>query len=210
MGGILVTIEGTEGAGKSAAINFSKKLLADTLVPVVWTREPGGTKLGEMVRQLLLASDFTEPMTLEAELLLFFAARAQHLAEVIKPALAAGKIVVCDRFTDSTYAYQGFARGGNTRLIEQLEKAVQGDLKPNFTLLLKVPAEVGLARAVKRGKLDRIESERLDFFKRVEAGYDKLVKLDDTKRFRVIDASRPLSAVQEDLKRFWREVLTGG
>lgn len=207
MAGILVTIEGTEGAGKGAAVTFSKEFLAKRKVPVVWTREPGGTQLGERVRQLILTNDFAHPVTLSAELLLFFAARAQHLEEVIKPALAAGKIVVCDRFTDSSYAYQGFARGGDIELIKQLERVVQGDLRPKFTLLLKVPAEVGLARASKRGALDRIESEQIDFFKRVVAGYDQLIKLDRAKRFRIIDADCSLELVHRQLERFWQEVL---
>ena len=154
MSGLFITLEGPEGAGKSTNREYLAELLMQAGIEVVLTREPGGTPLAERIRELLLAPD-SEVMAVDTELLLMFAARAQHLAGVIRPALARGAVVLCDRFTDATYAYQGGGRGLAYERIAILEQFVQGDLRPDLTLVFDLPVEVGLARAAARGKLDR-------------------------------------------------------
>ncbi|MBS4050539.1 MAG: dTMP kinase, partial [Methylomonas sp.] len=160
--GRFITLEGGEGVGKSTNLQFIRHLLAQKQIDVVLTREPGGTELAEKIRQLLLEKH-SESITPQAELLLVFAARAQHVQHVILPALAQGKWVLSDRFTDATYAYQGGGRNMDNRIIAWLESTVQGELRPDLTLLLDAPVETGLLRAQHRGKLDRFESERRDF-----------------------------------------------
>ena len=150
MTGLFITLEGPEGAGKSTNREYLAQRLRDHGLDVVLTREPGGTPLAESIRELLLAPA-DEPMNSDAELLLVFAARAQHLAQVIRPALERGAVVLCDRFTDATYAYQGGGRGLSTQRIEQLESFVQGEMGPDLTLVFDLPVEVGLSRAAARG-----------------------------------------------------------
>lgn len=192
-----ITLEGGEGVGKTTNLEFIEQHLAYRGIEFIRTREPGGTPLGEAVRDLLLGF---QGMHAEAELLLMFAARAQHVREVIRPALEAGRWVVCDRFTDASYAYQGGGRGLDTAAIGFLENWVQEDLRPDLTLLLDAPLEVGLGRAKKRGPADRFESETLAFFERVRAAY-----LGRAERFperiKRVDASRPLPEVQADIAR---------
>ena len=154
MSGLFITLEGPEGAGKSTNRDYLAARLCEQGLDVVLTREPGGTPLAEKVRELLLAPS-DESMAADTELLLVFAARAQHLAQVIRPALARGAVVLCDRFTDATYAYQGGGRGLPVERIATLEQFVQGDLRPDLTLVFDLPVEVGLARAAARGRLDR-------------------------------------------------------
>lgn len=197
MSGRFITVEGIEGVGKSTNLAFVQARLEALGQTVVLTREPGGTELGEAVRGLLL-DHRNDAMGDDTELLLMFAARAQHLAEVIRPAMARGDWVLCDRFTDATYAYQGGGRGVARERIAALEAWVQDGLRPDLTLLLDVPVDVGLARAGKRGALDRFERERTDFFERVRTAYLALAEAEPA-RFRVIDASRPLAAVQGEL-----------
>lgn len=204
--GLFITVEGMEGGGKSTAIDYLDRFLRARGVDLITTREPGGTALGEQIREQLLAVR-ADPVTPLAELLLIFAARAQHIAAVIEPALAAGRWVLCDRFTDATYAYQGGGRGIDAGTIRALEEAVQGDLRPDCTLLLDVDEELGLERARGRGAPDRIELEAIDFFRRVRTCY-----LDRARRgggrYHLIDAGRPLEDVQRRLAGLGAELLS--
>jgi dTMP kinase len=192
-----ITLEGGEGAGKSTSLAFIRDYFAARGLPLVVTREPGGTPLAEQVRELLLQKR-DEAVAPDAELLLMFAARAQHIAGLIRPALARGAYVLCDRFTDATYAYQGGGRGLSVARIAELEALVQGDLRPGLTLLLDLPVEQGLARAGERSEKDRFESEQEAFFERVRACYRARAAAEPG-RFRVIDASRPIPEVQAAL-----------
>ena len=198
MTGQFITVEGIEGVGKTTNIEFIHKWLLAAGKDVVVTREPGGTPLGEAIRGLLLDPQYTG-MDSTCELQLMFAARAEHLARVIRPALEEGQWVLCDRFTDATYAYQGGGRGIDTGIIARLEALVQGGFRPDITLLLDVPVEVGLARASKRGDLDRFEQEKVEFFERVRQAYLDMAR-QYTARYRVIDASQPLEQVQQQLE----------
>ena len=189
-----ITIEGGEGAGKSTAQRFIAERLAERGITSVQTREPGGTPLAEAIRQTLLSVDGEAPVEM-AELLLVFAARAQHLAKVIEPALARGDWVLSDRFTDATYAYQGAARGLSVEVISHLEQLVQSGRQPDKVLILDLPPEIGMARARSRGELDRFERENHDFYERVRAGYlQRAVAMPE--RYSVIDAGQDLEAVQ--------------
>lgn len=192
-----ITLEGGEGAGKSTCLAFIRDFLEQRGLPLVVTREPGGTPLAEEIRQLLLARR-EEQVAPNAELLLMFAARAQHLQQVICPALSRGDWVLCDRFTDATYAYQGYGRHQPMQTIRDLEQLVQDGLQPGLTLLLDLPVQEGLARAAARAEKDRFESEQDAFFERVRQGYRDRAAAEPA-RFRVIDASRPLVGVQEQI-----------
>ncbi len=199
-----ITLEGGEGVGKTTNLALIEQLLRARGLDVVVTREPGGTRLGEQVRALLLATgdgndnDNDSPCPL-AELLLIFAARAQHLETVIEPALARGQWVLSDRFTDATYAYQGAGRGLDVAAIATLERLVQGVRKPDLTVLLDVDPDVGLHRAAARGSLDRFEQESAQFFRRVREGY--LIRARGApEKWCVVDAGQPLDAVQATLK----------
>lgn len=194
MSGLFITLEGPEGAGKSTNRDYLAERLREQGVDVLLTREPGGTPLAEQIRELLLTPS-SETMAADTELLLVFAARAQHLAEVIRPALARGSVVLCDRFTDATYAYQGGGRGLSTARIEQLEAFVQGSLRPDLTLVFDLPIEVGLARAAARGRLDRFEQEGRSFFDAVRKTYLERAAL-APQRYRILDAGRSLVEVQ--------------
>nr|WP_232968053.1 dTMP kinase [Pseudomonas sp. CCOS 191] len=192
---MFITLEGPEGAGKSTNREYLAARLREQGVDVVMTREPGGTPLAERIRELLLAPS-EERMAVDTELLLMFAARAQHLAEVIRPALARGAVVLCDRFTDATYAYQGGGRGLSVERIAILESFVQGELRPDLTLVFDLPVEVGLARAAARGRLDRFEQEGQAFFEAVRQAYLQRAG-QQPQRYRLLDAAQPLSAVQQ-------------
>ncbi|MFJ4397714.1 dTMP kinase [Pseudomonas sp. NPDC089396] len=194
MSGLFITLEGPEGAGKSTNRDYLAARLREHGLDVVLTREPGGTPLAEKVRELLLAPS-DEVMAADTELLLVFAARAQHLAEVIRPALAKGAVVLCDRFTDATYAYQGGGRGLSVARIAALEQFVQGDLRPDLTLVFDLPVEVGLARAAARGRLDRFEQEGQAFFEAVRQAYLQRAQ-GEPQRYNLLDAAQPLDAVQ--------------
>ena len=197
MKGKFISVEGTEGVGKTTNIQCIEEWLEARGIVYIATREPGGTALGEKIRDLLLDND-NSGMAASAELLLMFAARAQHLEEKIIPALDAGTWVLCDRFTDATYAYQGFGRGLNLEHIKQLETLVQGDVHPDFTLILDIDPELGMSRVRARGELDRFESEALEFFDRVRAGYRERAD-DNPPRYCLVDASSPLAVVQEHI-----------
>lgn len=194
--GRFITLEGGEGAGKSTSLEFVRELLAAAGHEVVVTREPGGTPLGERIRELLLHGGEIDA---DSELLLVFAARAEHLARVIRPQLARGAWVLCDRFTDASYAYQGGGRGLPEARIRLLEDWVQQGLTPDRTLLLDVPVAEGLARAGARSAPDRFEREQQAFFERVRASYLARAAREPG-RFRVIDAGQPLPAVQAALR----------
>jgi dTMP kinase len=188
-----------EGAGKTSAMTAIEQRLAEHGIDAVFTREPGGTELGEAIRELLLGpTDRQQSMSSETELLLVFAARAQHLAEVIRPALAAGQWVVCDRFSDATYAYQGFGRGLDREWIATLEQRINGTLQPDLTILLDVDVTAGRQRALSRGTPDRFEAEADAFFERVRTGYATRQR-QAPERFSCIDASRTADAVMADV-----------
>ena len=205
MSGLFITLEGPEGAGKTTNREFLAERLRAAGRETLLTREPGGTPLAERIRELLLAPT-DEPMASDTELLLMFAARAQHLDQVIRPALAAGKVVLCDRFTDATYAYQGGGRGLSEARIAVLEDFVQGTLRPDLTLVFDLPVEVGLARAAARGRLDRFEQEGRAFFEAVRQTYLRRAAL-NPQRYRIIDAGQPLADVQRQLERLLPELL---
>ncbi len=196
--GKFITLEGIEGAGKSSHLAFIEAWLTRAGKRVVRTREPGGTPLGEAIRQILLDHRNTD-MASDTELVLMFAARAQHIAQVIAPALERGDWVLCDRFTDATYAYQGAGRGVAAQRIAVLEDWVQGVLRPDLTLLLDVPVDVGLKRAGERGEKDRFEREQAAFFARVRDGYLQLARQHPA-RYRVVDAARGLADVQSQIQ----------
>lgn len=198
MTGKFITFEGIEGAGKSTAIEMVQEYLLQHGMKVVVTREPGGTKVSEVIRDVVLNRHDLD-IVADTELLLFFAARAQHIAQIIKPALAQGKIILCDRFTDASFAYQCGGRGIPEKHIEVLEQWVQQGLQPNLTILMDLPVEVGLQRAKKRSELDRIEVEQYDFFEKVRAYYLKRAK-NYPERFRVIDAGASLNKIKKELQ----------
>jgi dTMP kinase len=197
MPGLFITVEGIEGVGKTTNLEYLQQLITAAGKELVVTREPGGTPLGEAIRTLLLDPQY-KGMDPDCELQLMFAARAEHLDKVIRPAIETGRWVLCDRFTDATYAYQGGGRGLDTGKIAALEQLVQGDFRPDLTLLLDVPVKVGLARAGNRSAPDRFEQEQVGFFERVRQAYLDMAESHDG-RYRVIDAGRPLVQVQEQI-----------
>jgi dTMP kinase len=193
MKGRLISLEGGEGAGKSTLLAGLRAHFERSGMDVLHTREPGGTPVGEAIRALVL-DPAHRGMAVETELLLMFAARAQLVRETLQPALASGRWVLCDRFTDASYAYQGGGRGIDAARIGELERIATGGLKPDLTLLLDLPVAHGRARASQRSDADRIEVERDDFFERVRATYLARAQAEPG-RFRVIDASQPADAV---------------
>lgn len=198
--GLFITLEGIEGVGKSTQARYLKELLEKTGREIIFTREPGGTDAGEAVREILLHTN-TFHISHLAELLLIFSARAQHLEEVILPAKSQGKIVICDRFTDATYAYQGGGREIDKQQIRVLEALVQQGMKPDMTILLDAPVDIGLQRAKNRSEADRFESETIHFFERVRQEYLQLA-VEEPERIHVIDAARTLEQVQGDIRSF--------
>jgi dTMP kinase len=199
MPGLFITLEGIEGVGKSTCIRYLSRYLEQHGVPFIVTREPGGTPFAEEIRNLLLHHHAAEPIHHDTELLLLFAARAQHISEVILPALAEGKWVLCDRFTDASYAYQGGGRRVDPKRIQILEHWVQEDFRPDVVLLLDAPAKKALHRISRRKQLDRLEREEVAFFRRVRRAY--LTRAEKfPRRYRVIDASKPLSVVKRSLQ----------
>jgi dTMP kinase len=205
MRGRFITIEGGEGAGKSTMMSRVSHWLESAGHRVVNTREPGGTDLAEKLREILLDRNNIS-LSDKAELLLVFAARAQHLDELIRPALARGDCVLCDRFTDATWAYQGGGRGLPRAEIAALESLVHGDLQPDLTLLLDLPVDQGMQRAAERGQADRFEQESMVFFENVRKGYlDRAASAPD--RFVVIDASGVVDSVWSQIESVLRERL---
>jgi len=198
MTGKFITVEGIEGAGKTTCMQVVTEVIENQGITAIHTREPGGTDLGEDLRNLLLGHKHTG-MSDDAELLMMFAARAEHIAQKIQPALDDGQWVLCDRFTDATYAYQGYGRGVSLEKISGLENWVQGKLRPDLTLLMDLPVEVGMERAGKRSAPDRFESEAWDFFERIRQGYLSIAA-EQPSRVKVIDASQDLPDVQAQVR----------
>lgn len=203
--GLFITVEGTEGVGKSTNMGFIAELLDQRGIDYVVTREPGGTPLAEDVRELLLQPR-DEPVAEMTELLLVFAARAQHLHSLIQPALDKGQWVLCDRFTDATFAYQGAGRGLSVATIEKLQDMVQGALRPDCTVLLDAPVAVGMQRANKRSAPDRFESEKEAFFERVRQSYLAQAAA-APQRYRVVDAAADLTQVQSQIRELLEPLL---
>ncbi len=203
--GVFITLEGPEGAGKTTVAQHVAERLRAAGYPVILTREPGGTPVGDQVRQVLLTHHNAD-MTPEAEILLFSASRAQLVRQVIKPALERSTIVVCDRYADSTLAYQGYGRGLNLNVLRHITDFATGGLRPDLTILLDVEPEVGLARRRRASESgaewNRLDNETLNFFQRVRAGYLALAR-EEPSRWRIVDASRPLEDVLEEV---WRIV----
>ena len=202
--GKFITIEGSEGAGKSTNIRHIQDYLNNKNIDFISTREPGGTPIAEKIRDLLLDKTNTS-LCSDAELLLMFAARAQHLNELIIPALESGKWVLSDRFTDASYAYQGGGRGLSWEKIAQLEQFVQGDLRPDATILLDIPVELGMERVRNRGETDRFEQEQLSFFKRIRNAYLTLAK-EHPERFHIIDTQPAIEDVHKQLTQVMDEL----
>jgi dTMP kinase len=195
--GQFITFEGTEGVGKSTQLENAASILKAMDIDVVVTREPGGTPMAESIRELLLTPR-DEPVNDLTELLLMFAARAQHLHTRILPELAAGRWVLCDRFTDATFAYQGGGRGVSADAIATLENLVQGEVRPDHVVLLDAPVETGMARARHRGELDRFEREAVAFFQRIRQTYLERAA-SAPHRYHTVNAARPLEAVSEEV-----------
>ena len=202
-----ITVEGGEGVGKTTQLRLIETRLQALNIPLLVTREPGGTPLGEQLRALLLQKDGLAPTGM-AELLMVFAARAQHVSTVIAPALERGEWVLCDRFTDASFAYQGFGRGISLEVIAQLAEIVHPTTKPDLTILLDVDPEIGLQRARARGELDRFEREAAPFFEAVRAGYLSQVER-ESDRWRVINAGADLENVQRQLDALLNEWIAG-
>jgi dTMP kinase len=202
-----ITFEGGEGVGKSTNIEFCRQLLEQQGLEVIVTREPGGTEIAEIIREELLKKTHNERMSDVAELLLVFAARAQHIEALVKPALERGCWVLCDRFTDSTIAYQGYGRGLPLAMISQLKTIAQLGIEPDKTFLLDAPIGIGMGRAQARGPADRFEVEQLDFFSRVREGFLAIAK-NSPQRVCVINAAQELAKVQVDLTAAVKQLLS--
>jgi dTMP kinase len=205
--GRFITVEGTEGAGKSTCIQHVERWATSRSISMLCTREPGGTPLAEQIREILLETR-TENVDSLAELLLVFAARAQHLNTLIRPNLEAGKWVLSDRFTDATYAYQGSGRGLNIQQISQLEGLVQGSFQPDLTLLLDLPVELGLERARQRSQPDRFELEQEMFFEKVRSGYRERAAAQPD-RIKIVDASKSPEQVSQQVLDILGQWLAG-
>jgi dTMP kinase len=201
--GIFITLEGPEGAGKTTQVKLLSKQLDILAIPHVITRDPGGTPLGKQIRRILLNPE--NPVQPVTELLLYQADRAQHIAEVIKPSLEAGKLVICDRFIDSTMAYQGYGRGLDFALIRQLNQIATGGLTPDLTILFDIESSDGLAR-LHPGGHDRLEREALEFHHKVRKGYLELAQA-EPERWKILDATKPLSVAQAELRRIIGDFL---
>ncbi len=211
MKGVFITFEGIEGSGKSTQIALLAEYVAGQGKAVTLTREPGGTKIGDQIRKILL-DPANRALTPRAELLLYAAARAQHLEELVLPDLEAGKIVLCDRFSDATLAYQGYGRGLDVDMIHALDRAATAGLRPHLTILLDIDAAAGLARARGRNSSRgleseaRFENEEIAFHERVRQGYLVLARA-ETGRIRVIDAARTPEKIQHDVRTIVDDVL---
>ncbi|HEY9730767.1 MAG TPA: dTMP kinase [Drouetiella sp.] len=203
--GTFVTLEGPEGAGKTTQLKQLSKQLDVLGIDHIVTRDPGGTPLGRQIRRILLNPE--NPVNPMSELLLYQADRAQHVGEVIMPALKEGKLVLCDRYTDSTMAYQGYARGIDFEIIEDLNQVATGGLRPELTILFDLESSEGLSR-LHPGGHDRLEREAIEFHHKVREGYHQLVKK-EPQRWKTIDASKPMTTVQSELRKVLSEQLAG-
>ncbi len=203
--GQFITLEGSEGVGKSTSLNFVKSLIEENGYSTLVTREPGGTPLAEDLRATLLENR-EEKIEPDTELLLMFAARCQHVNQVIKPALKAGTWVICDRFVDATYAYQGGGREIPFERIKQIEQWSLQHFKPDLTILLDMPVADGMERALKRGSPDRFETEKMQFFEKIRAAYKQRAQA-DSNRIKVVDAAPEISLVQKQLRALIQSFL---
>ena len=203
--GKFITVEGIEGVGKSSNVEFLREAVEKRGFDVLTSREPGGTPMAERIRDMLIEHG-DEPVPDIAELLLMFASRSLHVNNVIQPALAAGTWVICDRFTDASRAYQGGGRGFPQMDINRLVEWVHGDLRPDLTILLDAPVEIGMSRAGRRGRPDRIEIERVDFFERVRECYLSLAEA-EPERFAVIDASGDIESVRASIESVIDQII---
>ena len=197
--GLFITLEGVEGSGKSTQIRYLAEMLTQTRYPVLQTREPGGTATAEAIRHILLTTSSHEPVTPQAEALLILAARCQHVTHLIRPALRGGTVVLCDRFSDSTFAYQGFGRGLNLEWLRAANEVATGGLTPDLTLVLDLPVSVGLARRrVDRGQQNRLDRETERFHRKVRRGFLALAAEEPT-RMTIVNANRPAQEVRDEL-----------
>ncbi|GAA0399118.1 dTMP kinase [Cocleimonas flava] len=203
--GLFISFEGVEGAGKTTNIEYIAEKIEASGQEILLTREPGGTDLGEAIRELLISKEFPE-MHSTTELLLMFAARAEHLHRKIIPSLEQGRWVLCDRFTDATYAYQGAGRDIDLQNIQTLENLVQGTLRPDYTFLFDIDADIGLARAKNRGETDRFEQQHLDFFNRVRSAYLKMAE-ENPQRYRIVNAQYDLQTVQKQIDTLLGQII---
>ncbi len=206
MDGKLIVFEGVEGCGKTTQLERSRQWLEARHPNVISTREPGGTQLGAGIRQLLLQSE-DEPIHDRTELLLYAADRAQHVEKFLRPQLERGALILCDRYTDSTIAYQGYGRGLDLKLIDQLNQVATSGLQSDLTLWLDLPVELGFERMKQRGKRDRIEQASLDFHRRVQAGFVRLAQ-ENPDRIVRIDSSGSEFSVAEQIKAAISQALT--
>jgi dTMP kinase len=198
MKGKFIVLEGIDGSGKTTQLKLLGEKLTDLGLPVLYTREPGGTRIGEKIREILLNPEYSE-LDPRAEAFLYAAARAQHVAQVILPSLAEGKIVLCDRYLDSSLAYQGFGRGIDISLLERINEPATGGLLPDLTIIFDFCAEGGMDRINQSGRsIDRIEREKEEFHQKVSMGYLALAGRDPA-RYRVVDANRPVDQVHRDV-----------
>ena len=202
---LFITLEGIEGAGKSTVIDFIENFITSSGYDVVKTREPGGTAIGEQIREILLNKN-NDKLTDDTELLLIFAARAQHLSEIILPNLTSNKIVLCDRFIDASYAYQGAGRGIEQSKINLLENWVMPDIKPDLTFLLDLDPKIAFERTNKRSDADRFESEDIHFFEKIRQHYLERAE-NEPERFRVINSELSLEDVQEQIKNILKDMV---
>ena len=198
MAGKFISVEGVEGAGKSTQLRFIQQFLTEKGIDLIVTREPGGTELGEQIRSLLLTHS-ESPMSVDTELLLIFAARAEHVEKVIKPALERGEWVLSDRFIDATFAYQGGGRGIKQQRINEIASWTLNDLKPDLTLLFDLPVELGKQRVLSRNQeIDRFEQEKLEFFEKIRSCYLQRAT-NEPQRIKVIDSSRSIAEISQQL-----------
>ena len=202
---LFITLEGIEGAGKSTVIDFIENFITSSGYDVVKTREPGGTAIGEQIREILLNKN-NDKLTDDTELLLIFAARAQHLSEIILPNLTSNKIILCDRFIDASYAYQGAGRGIEQSKINLLENWVMPDIKPDLTFLLDLDPKIAFERRNKRSDADRFESEDIHFFEKIRQYYLERAE-NEPERFRVINSELSLEDVQEQIKNILKDMV---
>ena len=203
--GVFITLEGGEGAGKSTNASWLADYLRSCGKTVLVTREPGGTEVAEAIREVLLSPDLPG-MNADTELLLMFAARNEHLHTKILPALEQGTWVICDRFTDATYAYQGYGRGISLSRIAELERWVQGEVRPDYVILFDLDVSTGMARAQARGRADRFEQEHVAFFERIRAGYQERAK-QLPQRYPIINAGETLIQVRQQLQQVAERIV---
>lgn len=203
--GLFITVEGTDGSGKSTQIRLMEEYLRSKGYDIIFTREPGGTRIGEEIRSLILDPENTE-MGIIAEMLLYASSRAQHVAELVKPAVMSGKVVICDRFVDSSYVYQGFGRGIDLKLVESVNNIALDGMTPDITFFFDISPEIALKRRIASTGADRIENEKMDFHMKVYEGYKKLALI-YSDRIKSIDGNRDVDSIFQDVKGWLDELI---